>query len=389
MNILLLGNGFDLYHNLPTKYINFINTVNFLKDNFDENEMNTIGKVFNDERLYSVDYGIKNSYEKYYSIYSRFPLDTNSIKQLVEYAKNNTWFTYLSRIAEKIDTWIDFEKEIGSVVEAFEKFFEKNTRKEIYFTHLSHNDSEIIRMFKFFYSEFRDEGLGGKNYEVNDEFLVCLTLSNAPVINKKKIIDTLYNQLEYLSHMLKLYLQCFVENVLDKISESGLYNTHNIFSNATHIFTLNYTNTFEKLYWGDGKKKICHLHGIVGDDIVLGVNSDEFDELEKLNTDFICFKKYYQRVYYKTDLKYLSTVKTINNIDKRIDHQLTVMGHSLDITDKEIITTLFEYASKITIFCHDRKVIGDYIKNLISIYGKKGFDDLRISKDLTFSLLEE
>ena len=30
MNVLLLGNGFDLNHMFPTSYINFLNTVNFL-----------------------------------------------------------------------------------------------------------------------------------------------------------------------------------------------------------------------------------------------------------------------------------------------------------------------------------------------------------------------
>ena len=32
MNVFLLGNGFDLYHKLPTKYINFLNTVEFLRN---------------------------------------------------------------------------------------------------------------------------------------------------------------------------------------------------------------------------------------------------------------------------------------------------------------------------------------------------------------------
>lgn len=42
MDILLLGNGFDLYHKLPTKYINFLNTVKFLQNNFSETDMTTI-----------------------------------------------------------------------------------------------------------------------------------------------------------------------------------------------------------------------------------------------------------------------------------------------------------------------------------------------------------
>ena len=86
MDILLLGNGFDLYHKLPTKYINFLNTVKFLQENFNETDMQTIGKVFNDERLYGIDSGIKECYEKYYTTYSNFPLNIEDTKKLIELA---------------------------------------------------------------------------------------------------------------------------------------------------------------------------------------------------------------------------------------------------------------------------------------------------------------
>ena len=36
MNMLFLGNGFDLWHCLPTKYENFLHTVDFLQKNLDE-----------------------------------------------------------------------------------------------------------------------------------------------------------------------------------------------------------------------------------------------------------------------------------------------------------------------------------------------------------------
>ena len=118
MNVLLLGNGFDLYHDLPTKYINFINTVNFLKNNYNESEITTIGKVFNNKDLCDMDDGIKKFYERYYTAVSNFPLDVECIKTILQYANNNIWFTYLSKISERIDTWIDFEKEIENVVNA-------------------------------------------------------------------------------------------------------------------------------------------------------------------------------------------------------------------------------------------------------------------------------
>ena len=45
MNLLLLGNGFDIYHKIPTKYENFLHTIEFLKKSYNS-DMKTIGDVF-------------------------------------------------------------------------------------------------------------------------------------------------------------------------------------------------------------------------------------------------------------------------------------------------------------------------------------------------------
>ena len=60
MNILLLGNGFDLYHHLPTKYINFLNTVDSLAHR-DISKVQTIGDVVGEDTLYSKDREIRDS----------------------------------------------------------------------------------------------------------------------------------------------------------------------------------------------------------------------------------------------------------------------------------------------------------------------------------------
>ena len=54
MNLLLLGNGFDLYHKLPTRYDNFLHTVDFLIQYY-KPEMKTIADVFGDSRLQKED----------------------------------------------------------------------------------------------------------------------------------------------------------------------------------------------------------------------------------------------------------------------------------------------------------------------------------------------
>ena len=58
MEILLLGNGFDLHHGLPTKYENFLHVIEFLINHYDRS-IKTIGDVLGDERILAVDRYIK------------------------------------------------------------------------------------------------------------------------------------------------------------------------------------------------------------------------------------------------------------------------------------------------------------------------------------------
>ena len=64
------------------------------------------------------------------------------------------------------------------------------------------------------------------------------------------------------------------------------------------------------------------------------------------------------------------------------------MGHSLDITDKDIISDLFNVASQITILYHNESAKASYITNLVKIFGKSGLDGFREQSKLSFLPLE-
>lgn len=392
MDILLLGNGFDLYHKLPTKYINFLNTVNFLQENFNETDMPTIGKVFNDERLSGIDNGIKECYEKYYTTYSNFPLNIEATKKLIELADKNVWFKYLSQLINKDITWIDFEKEIEKVVRAFEHYFEKEQSEHISFESLTSLERNIIVKFDFFYCLVEDGMIINgkkKRWMVDDRYAFYNPIDKITYVDKEKVISYLYNQLIELSEMLKLYLRHFIDDVVEKLSDVKLIEKHIDLSQISDVITLNYTHTFEKLYSKGKERHIYHIHGDVEKNIILGINSNESDNLETINTDFLCFKKYYQRVFYKTDVEYLLALKYDDIFDSRNTNNLLVFGHSLDSTDKDVIIDLFMYSKQITIYCYNEKAMSDNIRNLVNIYGRDGFDTLRSEKEMTFILLDD
>ena len=60
------------------------------------------------------------------------------------------------------------------------------------------------------------------------------------------------------------------------------------------------------------------------------------------------------------------------------------MGHSLDITDQDIIKELFETAENITILYHDESAEAGYIANLVKIFGMEKFNEMRYVKNLSF-----
>ena len=59
MNLFLIGNGFDLAHDLPTKYENFLHTISFLINSY-TSDMTTVGSIFGNNQLHVVDDWICN-----------------------------------------------------------------------------------------------------------------------------------------------------------------------------------------------------------------------------------------------------------------------------------------------------------------------------------------
>jgi hypothetical protein len=127
----------------------------------------------------------------------------------------------------------------------------------------------------------------------------------------------------------------------------------------------------------------------VNSNIVLGVNPDEKDKLDSVDTTFLQFKKYFQRVFYLTDEGYLQKISRLN-INNKYDTgvHLIVFGHSLNVTDEDILKQVFQVAKTITIYYHSSTSKKERIENLIEIFGKEGFDLLRSQQCLKFSSQE-
>ena len=386
MNILLLGNGYDLNYKLPTSYRNFLLTIDFLTKHNLEN-IHTVGDVFGNPDLNTQDKFIKESYDAYKEIYDSIALDTKTIQDIAKQAKTNIWFSYFMKSFNREAGWIDFEREIAFVVDCFQSFFSKADVKFIPGRACDKNGTKyiIMKMFNFFISEEKhSENAWLTNVKkVSPDYTIEYPLASGDyIINKEKIIENLNSALNEFVNILKIYLQCFIDKTAEKLVEQSTIIQLQALRNTDVVITFNYTNIYE---FFDPNTRIFHIHGNVNDKIVLGINPDKNDEKENIDTSFIAFKKYYQRTFWGTDTSYLRWLRDLlDGGGGDGDVHLLVMGHSLDITDEDIIGDLFGLASEITVLYHNEYAKSQYIRNLVKIFGKNKFDQIRDEQRLSF-----
>jgi len=150
------------------------------------------------------------------------------------------------------------------------------------------------------------------------------------------------------------------------------------------VVNFNYTNVYEKLYQREKDIPVFHIHGIAKEqNIVLGVNADADDELEQLDTRFIKFKKYFQRLEGGTDLAYAQILEIYDQMTiMGAEKELYFVGHSLDVTDEDIIKELIERSDSVEIYYHSKQALTDYITNLVKLFGKREMIQMRLEKKL-------
>lgn len=395
MNIMLLGNGFDLHYKLPTQYQNFLHMVDYLSRN-EISKFHVLADLFEDGELETNDWFLRDSFESYHEVYGKVEVDPAKIEYLQTEAKKNMWFQYLLRVFNKNVGWIDFEREIGRVCTSFGRFFEKiNYRIKLQMEQVNISLVEIlpdisdryivIEFFSFFLNEYvGSNGRCVKNfYSLKDEYILNNPVGSSNFeLDKEKVISVLSEELNKLSKMLRVYLKCFAEKLCDQLISEKVIEPLGL--QIDRAITFNYTQTFEKLH--ETRDSIIHIHGCTDNKIILGINPDKNDEIGTVDTTFIAFKKYFQRVLFQTDLEYLELINNLEDSAPWERFHLYVMGHSLDVTDADIIKQLFGAANAITIFCHCKEAIAAYIPNLIRIFGKEKFDSLRQNKFLRFRI---
>ena len=377
--ILITGNGFDLYHGLPTKYGHFMAIMMTIEDcNFDKDVI--FDELFS--KIFKVKYG-----RDYDLILEKFNIENivyehKIIEEIRLLLKGNSWYQYFKSALE-LKTWIDFENEIESVLNLTYDVINFANKKRILPKIIYKLDNETA------YLNYRIKEFNILLFNEEDIFTFYVDEKNINSREKKidtdKILDELVESLEQFTSIFKFYLDLIVRSLSTNIKKKYSFP----FDSIDLIFTFNYTQIIEDVYNFD-KLKIVYLHGnLVSNNLVLGIS--EVNKIIKENKSY-GFTKNYQRIIKKTNNKFISYA----NKDNLEEFVFYIIGHSLDISDKNYILRLFNFLesdkqelSKIYIFYYNEQDHKTKLNNLFNIVDNDLLVDLNQNKRLLFFELNE
>ncbi|RZG74381.1 AbiH family protein [Acinetobacter sp. WCHAc060025] len=355
MNILIVGNGFDLSHYLPTKYDHFMDVMKAIEEKNTGEKVkdlsihsveewgNEIDKIFekrkdqtdpdyamNFEELFAKtreSYFIEKTKEFYLT--EQINLSAKDVLKLQYRLELNCWYQYFKNHVQEIKTWIDFEQKIESVLkvaakkvieiegldnsEAIHIYLNGNNKSKAL---IASKDLKVLDFFKFSCKEnmsivrSRDLVSGkalltstGVFLNINKNFCYGDEVKNG--LNPLSFLDFLQQQLEEFIIIFDLYL----ELVVSQLSPASMLEIEaKEFVYPDKIYSFNYTNTYQRIH---DSVEVEYLHGSHGEhqNIVLGVSDLEDEYLKKIKA--YGFTKYHQKLFKDTDYLFLDRYKKI------------------------------------------------------------------------------
>ena len=389
MNILVIGNGFDLAHGLPTSYVDFLR---FFHSVVEMPSFEGSANKYNKELLkeYSVSREaetirtLNTLFEMVNPLWKRLPeseaeFNDPVAQELCENLKGNVWYEYLYELHRRGKmrgiNWIDFESEISHIVETFDRADEN------------------------LYHPISGDELGS-TFPEDDK--INLFLDKSALTDEttyRGFLDESYAQLRKFVCCMEFYLRNCVEKRSLSYMSPDIEKT-----DPNAVLCFNYTHTFVKQYGALFKNvEVHYIHGetreegaVRSNNMVLGIDEYYKGADRDAHTNYNIYKKFTQRVINETGFKYREWIREMSqNIPMardlleigRFSHEIYIFGHSLDITDRDILKDMIDREGvKTTIFYHDKQQQTQQIANLVKMLGQDKFIQMinSIPQQITF-----
>ena len=317
---VILGNGFDIECGLPTDYRSFLSFLASIKciiekkaDTID-NKTNAIGHL----KLHEV-------IRKQLVIED---VDTSYWEKVLK----TFWFKYFQEAIIK-NGWVDFENEISKII----KWIEGSMfRKE---------DGQLLSEDDYLIVDYNSALFDVLEYMIPN----VSEIAGGGILQGKYDI-TFRDLAKHLRDELDVFIGGFEKFLLEYVSLIIPKKKNSIIELITKIspcekrfvLSFNYTSTFEKMLEEAGiKADFCYVHGKAGSDrnnMVLGIDEHlDKDEISNF-ISFAPFRKYNQRIFKETDSRYVDWFSAFKS-QRLIGKQLYIFGHSLGVSDKDILSS--------------------------------------------------
>ena len=344
MHILIIGNGFDLAHGLPTRYSDFISQIQ-------------IGSDF----------------------YNFVLNDSGFSKKMFNRVKDSIVLKHLKSELQINEGWIDFENEIREIIDGMCELPSLLRRK----TYIQNKDivSKLV--------------LEGERINDVSPFIYRILLHHKEIKYQwtleefRKLENNVHRQIQDFIDLFKEYIVWIIQTKMDSLSQINIFSKMKV----DCLLSFNYTPTFSKLY-NIKNENICYVHGEISEDgnngIVMGVGSDFYDEHK--HDKYVDFFKFYQCYKHSTNNNYLAWINKLEkghiswgtsfeslNTDNTF---ISIFGHSLDPTDRNVLKPFLDLKD-IPVFIYyinDRNRF-ELEKNLLKILGKELFSEYLTEKN--------
>lgn len=347
--LVIIGNGFDLAHGLPTSYKEFMN--NYWQDilKMSKNSDNYEDNLFS-LKLNMVSIGIqgRNEFYKDVKCYKTLTQFAERNKKYCTIEFKNKFFFYLSDVA-LVENWVDIENlyylilkekakgnstihnypwDIYQLNEEFEQI------KKLLEKYLSDN---ILNSFQL--GNFNDPR--GESYKFSEVIKPISIFSN-----EDKILEEFSNE----DH-------AEIKSQLNK-EKLGMTESKLFFLNFNYTPTL-YRYLHNGKYNDKVETSINFIHGEIGNINENKINfgfGDEMDDDYKIieNLDDNEYLKNFKSFQYSQNSNYKKLLDFVESDQK---FQVYIMGHSCGLSDRTLLNTIFEHNNcrSIKIFYHLKK----------------------------------
>lgn len=378
--IVLIGNGFDLAHGLPTKYEDFINdywTV-FIKEAF-----NHVGgfekegvKLYLRRTKITLNEICNGSYPAGYhelnvcinNFDRKHPSDNGDTMSL---KISNYLFKHICE-SKYFENWVDIENEyykfLCYVFNKKKEHIEYSSEIELLNSDLKFIEVLLTKYLKKILNEFeikRDEKIyniiygkyqlgelsgAGKNYSADDEYRKIKR-------EKEGIIDNFSTRMSPKSEtLLKLIDELSEKELRDIVSTllSSNEDANKFFDfQPDNLLLLNFNYTDVLTHYITGNEiidtEVINIHGEIKNErnpIIFGYGDELEENYQKIEN--LLDKNYLENI---KSIKYLETdnYKKLLNFIESDKYQIIILGHSCGNSDRTLLNTLFEHENCVSI----------------------------------------